>query len=308
VGPAGDFVRDEASRARKRGSYLPISLDAVEPPLGFGEIQAISLKGWQGDRSDPRFLALADAVRQCVSGERVIRRLPDLRRGVSRRVIFAGGISIGAVTVAGVGGGLLLRHAPADAKRIAVLPFANLSDDPAQAYFSDGIAEELRSALARIGMQVIGRTSSDAVKDIDAKIAGAQLGVPNVLTGSVRRSSETIRVDTQLVSAADGVERWAQTYDRAPGDAIKIQTDIAQSVAKALSLALGQVGRAALTLGGTADAAAQDLILKSRKLSLDSTDAEILRRRVGLAEAAIARDPKYAEAYVEKADALYYLQ
>ena len=144
-------------------------------------------------------------------------------------------------------------------------------------------------------------------KNIDAKIAGAQLGVPNILTGSVRRSAETIRVDTQLVSAADGVERWAQTYDRAPGDAIKIQTDIAQSVAKALSLALGQAARAALTLGGTADAAAQDLILKSRKLSRDSTDAEILRRRVGLAEAAIARDPHYAEAYVEKADALYYL-
>ena len=165
VGPAGDFVRDEASRARKRGSYLPISLDAVEPPLGFGEIQAISLKGWQGDRSDPRFLALADAVRQCVSGERVIRRLPDLRKGVSRRVVFAGGISIGAVAVAGVGGGLLLRHAPANAKRIAVLPFANLSDDPAQTYFSDGITEELRSALTRIGMQVIGRTSSDAVQE-----------------------------------------------------------------------------------------------------------------------------------------------
>jgi tetratricopeptide (TPR) repeat protein len=122
--------------------------------------------------------------------------------------------------------------------------------------------------------------------------------------GSVRRSPDTIRVNAQLVSGHDGVERWAQTYDRAPGDAIKIQTDIAANVAQALSITLGQAGRAALTLGGTADSVAQDLVLQARKLGRQADNAESYHRRVALAEGAIARDPQYADAYVEKANAI----
>lgn len=307
IGRDGHFVREEARRAQRRGVYLPIRLDATEPPLGFGEIQAISLKGWHGDRSDHRFRALADAVRQRIAGEGVARATrPRERPGVSRRTMLAGGASAVAVAAAG-GAWLLLKPAPANANRIAVLPFANLSGDPAQAYFSDGIAEELRSALSRVGMQVIGRTSSDAVKDMDAKAAAAKLEVANILTGSVRRSSETIRVNAQLVNGKDGVERWAQTYDRAPGDVIKIQTDIAASVAQALSIALGKAGRAALTLGGTADPLAQDLILQSRQLGRGATGADAARKRIALAQAAIARDPRYADAYVEKSDGLWIL-
>lgn len=302
IGHDGHFVREEARRAQRRGVYLPIRLDATEPPLGFGEIQAISLKGWHGDRSNHRFLALADAVRRRIAGEDVAHvMMPHERPGVSRRALLAGGAS--AIAVAAAGGWLLLKPAPANANRIAVLPFANLSGDPAQAYFSDGIAEELRSALTRVGMQVIGRTSSEAVKDMDAKAAAAKLDVANILTGSVRRSPETIRVNAQLVGGKDGVERWAQSYDRAPGDSIMIQTNIAASVAQALSIALGKAGRAALTLGGTADPLAQDLVLQSRQLRrIASPDAT--RRRLALAQAAIARDPRYADAYVEKANAL----
>ena len=69
VGLDGDFVRDEANHARKRGAYLPICIDAVEPPLGFGEVQAIPLKRWKGDRTDPRFLAVVDAIRRRIAGE-----------------------------------------------------------------------------------------------------------------------------------------------------------------------------------------------------------------------------------------------
>lgn len=306
IGHDGHFVREEGRRAQRRGVYLPIRLDAAEPPLGFGEIQAISLKGWHGDRSDHRFRALADAVRQRIAGEDVAHvTMPHERPGVSRRALLAGGAS--AIAVAAAGGWLLLKPAPVNANRIAVLPFANLSGDPAQAYFSDGIAEELRSALTRVGMQVIGRTSSDAVKDMDAKAAAAKLDVANILTGSVRRSPETIRVNAQLVGGKDGVERWAQSYDRTPGDAIRIQTDIAANVAQALSITLGQAGRAALTLGGTADPLAQDLILQSRQLGRSATSADAARRRLALAEAATARDPRYADAYVEKANALFIL-
>jgi serine/threonine-protein kinase len=153
-------------------------------------------------------------------------------------------------------------------------------------------------------MEVIGRASSDAVKELDTKTAAAKLGVANILTGSVRRSTETIRVNAQLVRGADGVERWAQSYDRAPGDAIKIQADIAANVAQALSIALGHAGRAAITLGGTADSAAQDLYLKGLEFRRTADSEESAREALALADAAIARDPNYAEAHVLRALAL----
>ena len=205
---------------------------------------------------------------------------------------------------AAAGGWFLLRPPAANAKRIAVLPFADLSPSHDQAYFSEGIAEELRSALSRIGLQVIGRNSCEAAKDLDIKAVAAKLDVANILTGSVRRSPETIRIDAQLVSGSDGVERWAQSYDRAPGNAIVIQTDIAQNVAQALSIALGQAVRAALILGGTRDSVAQDLILQSRNLRRQGGGLESYRRRLVLAEEAIARDPAYADAYVDEANVL----
>ena len=207
VGIEGDFVRDEANRARKRGAYMPIRLDPVEPPLGFGEVQAISLKGWKGDRSDARFLTIAEAVRRRIAGQNIARvDLGNHGPAVSRRTLVVG--SAGAATaILATGGWFLLKSTSANAKRIAVLPFDNLSSDANQAYFSEGIAEELRSALTRIGLQVIGRSSSEAVKDLDTKIIASKLGVANILTGSVRRSSATVRIGAQLVDGSDGVQR-----------------------------------------------------------------------------------------------------
>jgi TolB-like protein len=307
VGAAGDFVRDEASRARKRGSYLPVRLDPVEPPLGFGEVQAISLKRWKGDRSDPRFLAIAEAVRRRIAGEDIAHiDLSHQGWAVSRRTLVAGGAGIVAVVAAG-GGWYFLKSAPANAKRIAVLPFDNLSGDASQAYFSEGIAEELRSALTRIGLEVIGRASSAAVKDLDTKLIASKLGVANILTGSVRRSPDMVRISAQLVGGSDGVQRWEQSYDRAPADEIKIQTDIATNVAQSLSIALGQAGMAALSLGGTADSGAQDLYLRAQGLYSNDTGEDAVREGVRLLDAAIARDPNYANAFRAKASFLEYL-
>jgi TolB-like protein/tetratricopeptide (TPR) repeat protein len=303
VGPNGDFVRDEATRARKRGAYLPVCLDPVEPPLGFGEVQAISLRGWKGDRADARFQAVAEAVRRRIAGEDIAHVSLSRERGaISRRTLIS--TAAGAGALAGVGGWMLFHASSADAGKIAVLPFANLSGAQDQVYFADGIAEELRSALSRIGLQVIGRASSNAVKDLDTKAAAARLGVANILTGSVRRSPETIRINAQLIGGRDGVERWAQTYDRSPGDEIKIQTDIATSVVQALSIALGPSVRTALVLGGTADSATQDLFLRASALYSNDTGEAALREAITLLDAAIARDPGYANAYRLKARAL----
>jgi serine/threonine-protein kinase len=298
VGPEGEFVHDEATRAKRRGIYLPVLIDSVQPPLGFGETQALSLIGWRGDQADRRFQSLVSAARNCIAGETIPHARDATPRFPRRGVLGAG---IAAAAGAAAGGWLLLRPAPIDEKRIAVLPFANLSGSQVDAYFAEGIAEELRSALSRIGLQVIGRASSDAVKNLDTKAAASKLDVANILTGSVRRSPQMLRINAQLVGGRDGIEHWAQSYDRAPGDAIKIQTDIAENVARALSIALGQWSRAAITLGGTTNSVAQDLLLQSRKLVRDSSSEEAGRKAVELADSALALDPNYADAYVEKA-------
>ena len=298
VGPEGSFVRDEAARAQRRGVYVPVLIDAVDPPLGFGESQATSLRGWRGDIADGRFQAVVAAIRR-VTGD--VSPEPPVhgpaQHGVSRRVVL-GGSAAAALTAAGVGGWMLLKPGSAAASdTIAVLPFANLSGDPGQNYFSDGIAEELRSALARLaGLKVVGRTSSEAVRDEDAESAAKKLGVPNVLTGSVRRSPETIRVSAQLIDGKSGVERWSHSYDRPPGDAIKIQTEIAERVARSLSIALGSAGRAALTVGGTQNVAAQNLVLQADELT-QSFSRGTWQRALELLDAAIALDPNYARAY-----------
>jgi serine/threonine-protein kinase len=301
VGPQGEFVQDEATRAKQRRVYVPVTIDKVNVPLGFGESQALPLTGWKGDRSDSRYQAVIAAVQRLLGEARAVPAAqPVASRGVSRRVVIGGG-AVGVAAVAGVGAFALLKpRSAAVADSIAVLPFANLSGDPAQGYFSDGVAEELRSALARLaGLKVVGRTSSEAVRNDDAATAAKKLGVANVLIGSVRSSPSTIRVSAQLVDGKDGVERWSQSYDRSPGDAIKIQTDIAEKVAQALKVALGSVGKAALTVGGTDNAQAQRLLLEADAVAGGSQGS--FERALELIDAAITLDPNYAQAYALKA-------
>ena len=301
IGSDGRFVRDEATRALKRGVYLPVRIDKVDPPLGFGESQALPLIGWKGDRADPRIQAVLTAARAIIDGRPHVARAFAANDGrVSRRVLIAG--STAAATAVGVGGWFFFKADNAAASdSIAVLPFANLSGDPGQAYFSDGIAEELRSALARIArLKVVGRTSSEVVRDADATIAAEKLGVANILTGSVRRSPTTIRISAQLVNGTTGIELWSQNYDRAPGDALQIQTSIAENVAGALSIQLGRAEKAALTLGGTASAAARDLYLKAVALRRSSDAEAVMRRALALFDSAILLDPDYAAAHARR--------
>lgn len=299
VGPDGTFVQDEATRAQQRRVYVPVLIDKVHLPLGFGEMQALPLSGWKGDRSDPHYQAVLAAVRRIVGDGAGTASEPRSATGIDRRLVLGGGVA--AMAAAGIGGWVLLKPDAASASdSIAVLPFANLSGDPRQAYFSDGIAEELRSALARLaGLKVVGRTSSEAVREEDAETAAKRLGVDNILTGSVRQSPSTIRVGAQLIDGRTGLERWSQSYDRAPGDAIKIQTDIAENVARALRVTLGNFDDAKLAIGGTANAAAQNLYLEANNTR--DASREDFQHAIGLLDQAIALDPNYAQAFGLKA-------
>ena len=300
VGPGGHFVRDEAARAQRRHAYLPVRIDKVDPPLGFGETQALPLIGWSGDRSNPRYQAVLAAARAIISGSPRPDDLDFSESGVSRRTLVAGSA---AAAVAAAGGWYLLRPGAAQASNsIAVLPFANLSRDPDQAYFADGLAEELRSALSRIGnLKVIGRVSSEAVREAEATEAARKLRVASLLTGSVRRSPSLIRVSAQLVDGSDGAQRWAEIYDRPPGDVLAVQTDIAEKVAGALSIQLGQAERDALTAGGTRNAAAHDIYLKAKALVREDQSQAAFRQAISLLDAAVSLDPRFSNAHAMKA-------
>jgi serine/threonine-protein kinase len=298
--PEGRFVRDEASRAQQRGTYLPITIDKVQPPLGFGEMQALSLTGWKGGASDPHYRAVSACVHSMLGrtapAENAHEKHPRFNR---RAALAAGGAAV--VAAAGAGGWLLLRSSGARANTIAVLPFANLSGDPSQSYFSDGIAEEVRSALAGLGgVEVVARTSSEMLRNADAVTAARRLSVANVVTGSVRRSPSTVRVSAQLVDGRNGLERWSQTFDRPLGDVLQIQTDIAANVARALSIQLSGPAADALSIGGTSNPQAQDVLLQALDLEGGDDSSEGMLRRIALFERATQLDPNYAQAHARK--------
>ena len=305
TGPKGEFVRDEAMRAKRLGTYLPVRIDKVEPPLGFGETQSLDLIGWKGDRTDPRYLSLLSAVQ----GRLGIGQAKASRPGpgstlTTRRAALAGG-AVAAAAAAGFGTWMLVDGKPAHADTIAVLPFANLSGDPAQAYLADGIAEELRGVLARIpGIRVVARTSSEAVRDAGAQSAAAKLRVQNILTGSVRRSASTIRVSAQLVDGRDGTQRWSEVYDRRIGDSLTIQTEIANRVSQALSIQLGATELRALNEGGTTNPTAQDLLLRAQGILWRNDDRPALQSALELIDSAISLDPRYVDALTGKASIL----
>lgn len=300
-----DWVRSEATVAMQRGALMPVMIEDCQRPVMFELRQSADLIGWKGNAKDPRLVAfLGDVARQLATPATLqpaqIPAAPP-SAGPSRRLLIGGGAALGAAALAG-GGWLLLRPTAAHATNtsIAVLPFANLSGDAAQAYFSDGIAEELRSSLSRIaGLQVAARTSSELMRDADVKEAAAKLGVAHVLTGSVRKGGGTIRVATQLLNGETGLETWSQAYDRPEGDALVVQSSIATSVANALSLSLG---KAAAMLGGTKNPAAYDAYL--RAMALTQRDEAGFRARIAALDAAIAIDPDFAAAHARRSSAL----
>ncbi len=183
-------------------------------------------------------------------------------------------------------------------RSIAVLPFANLSSDREQEYFSDGLAEELIDKLAHLkGLRVLGRTSSFAFKgkNEDLRVIGEKLSVGCVLEGSVRKAGNRLRITAQLVDCTDGYHLWSETFDRELDDVFAIQNDIARSVAHALGIALGV--SSGVPLGGTHNLEAYDLHLRAQALQNLSGLAE-LKRAGELYRQALVLDPQFALAWV----------
>jgi len=316
VGGAGHFVQDEAARGQRRGVCLPVAIDPVEPPLGFGQQQVLSLVGWRGARRDPRFLDVLAAAQAVISRgprPRPIARIPRARRWPGAPVFLAvavGGIMLAGAAVWSAHEGLIEFGPSAPANSLAVLPFTNLSGDPAQDYFSDGLSEELISTLARLKpLHVVGRTSSFRFKGSheDSATIGVKLGVAYLLDGSVRRDGEVVRVSAELSDASTGYERWSATYDRDLKGIFAVQSGIAQAVADALKVQLFGGDIAALSLNGTTSPEAYDSYLRGRHLLEQGAGEADYRQALARFDAAIGADPHYASAYAARATTLVYL-
>lgn len=187
----------------------------------------------------------------------------------------------------------------AEPNSIAVLPFLNMSSDPEQRYFSDGLTEELVHVLARIpDLRVTARTSSFAYRDsaLTAAEIANRLGVSRIVEGSVRRAGDRIRITVQLIDAPTDTHLLSETYDRelSPETILELQTEITAAIANRLQLRAA----AGANTGGTSDAEAYDLYLRGLyAFEAASSEAE-LRRAAELFETAIARDPSFALAHI----------
>jgi serine/threonine protein kinase/tetratricopeptide (TPR) repeat protein len=187
---------------------------------------------------------------------------------------------------------------------IAVLPFENLSGDPENAYFTDGIQEEILMRLAKIAdLKVVSRTSTARYKSSPGNLreTATQLGVANILEGSVQRTADRVHVNVQLIKAATDAHLWAEAYDRKLTDIFAVESEIAKTIAETLQAKLTGSEERAISDKPTADFEAHQLYLKGRYLWNRRT-GENLKKALAYFEQAAEKDPSYALAYAGMAD------
>jgi TolB-like protein/Flp pilus assembly protein TadD len=221
-------------------------------------------------------------------------------------IVIAGVISVGLFLLGRYTAPTKLSaSANAAAKSIAVLPFENLSEDKANAYFADGIQEEILTRLAKIAdLKVISRTSTQRYQSKPGNLSeiAKQLGVANILEGSVQKAGDSVRVSVNLIRADSDSHLWADTYDRKLTDIFGVESEIAKAIADTLQAKLTGSELHAIAARPTENTEAYQLYLKGRFFWNKRTTND-LKKSVDYFNQAIAADPKYALAYVGLADA-----
>jgi TolB-like protein/Tfp pilus assembly protein PilF/class 3 adenylate cyclase len=202
-----------------------------------------------------------------------------------------------------------LPSVPSAQKSIAVLAFVNMSNDPDNEYFSDGVAEEIINTLAKVkALRVASRTSSFAFKGRNDDIGeiGRRLKVNTVLEGSVRKAGDKLRVTAQLVNAADGYDLWSERYDRQLEDVFEIQDEIAENIVQALRVVLGEDEKRAIEKSPTENVQAYEYYLRGRQIhhQMRRTSLQYARR---MFDRAIEIDPNFARAHAGIADCCSFL-
>ena len=271
------WVRGEAREGAERGILVPVRFDVAELPIDVRALHTTDFDGWSGDHGSPQV-------------QEVLRALGGLiQRQRAQQPIDAVEHPVRGVSAAGLG-----RVA------ICVLPFANMSGDPEQEYFSDGISEDIITDLSKVSaLSVISRNSAFVYKGkhVDITRLARELKVSHVLEGSVRKASGRVRINAQLVDGSSNDHIWAERYDRDLSDIFALQDEVTREIVTALNVEIGK-GDARAAPARTANVEAYDYLLRGRAYQVQTTrESNALARR--MIEKAIELDPNFAEAYAE---------
>ncbi len=264
------WVRAEADSARAAGTLVQATLDGSIPPLPFNQIQCADLKGWSGDDGAPGWRKLAASTRALVGPP------PDEADKPAR---------------------------PARRKIcVCVLPFANMSGDAEQEYFSDGISEDIITDLSKVSaLGVVARNTAFIFKgqSVDVCDVARKLGVSHVLEGSVRKAGGRVRITAQLIDGASGDHLWAERFDRDLTDIFAIQDEITKEIVAALRLKLLPEEKKKIEQRGTTVAEAYNLYLMARQYWVTGNHGDMRReeRVMRICVRAVEIDPNYARAW-----------
>ncbi len=266
-----EWVRSEAERARADRKLVQLTVDNAELPMPFDQIQCADLAGWSGDLEAPGWRKVVGSLEALTTG--VVKGLAEIASSP-----------------------------PARRLSICVLPFANMSDDPQQEYFSDGISEDIITDLSKVSaLFVVSRNTAFTLKAkaVDVPQVARQLNVSHVLEGSVRKAGNRVRITAQLIDGATGGHVWAERYDRDLTDIFALQDEISQAIVAALRLKLLPEEKQAIEQRGTTSADAYNLYLMARQYWVSGNMGDIRREEaiVSLCRRATEIDPGYARAW-----------
>ena len=266
------WVRAEADVAREAGTLVQISIDGTLPPMPFNQIQCAGLAGWSGDLSAPGWRKIESSLALLVGAAEPADGQPEQKAAPARRVA------------------------------ICVLPFINMSGDPEQEYFSDGISEDIITDLSKVSaLSIVARNTAFTFKGqtLDVVQLARQLNVTHVLEGSVRKAGGRVRINAQLIDGEAGDHVWADRYDRDLTDIFAIQDEISKAIVGALRLKLLPKEKKAIEHRGTSSVEAYNLYLMARQHWISGNDGDIRRDEVvvRISKQAVAIDPDYAKAW-----------
>ena len=265
------WVRAEADTARTLGTLVQANIDGIIPPMPFNQIQCADLKDWDGSSDAPGWLKLAGSV-EALAGPPPQESPTGTRRPDRQKA------------------------------SVCVLPFANMSGDAEQEYFSDGISEDITTDLSKVSaLAVTARNTAFMFKgqSVDVYEVARKLDVGHVLEGSVRKAGGRVRITAQLIDGATGDHVWAERYDRDLTDIFAIQDEISKAIVDALKVKLLPAEKKAIEDRGTSNVDAYNLYLMARQLWVSGNYGDVRRDEIVIrtAQRAIGLDPNYAQAW-----------
>ena len=271
------WVRGEARDAADRGVLVPVRFDGAELPIDVRAIHTTNLDGWGENPASAAVQELLRSLGAMINRQRAVQP-----------AAAAAPVPVPPAVPAGIS--------------ICVLPFANMSGDPEQEYFSDGISEDIITDLSKVSsLAVVSRNTAFTFKgkSIDLTSLARQLKVQYVLEGSVRRAGGRVRITAQLIEAASDNHVWAERYDRDLNDIFALQDEISQAIVKALRLRLLPEEKKAIEQRGTTNLDAYNLYLMARHHYTGGIQSDIRKNDtvIRLCRRAIDLDPGYARAW-----------